>query len=247
MTYTIPTPSTVSAGDTFPASAYNIISNNLQDHEARIVSAAMTGMVSAFAGVAAPTGWLLCDGTAVSRSTYSALFAVTGTTYGVGDGSTTFNVPNLKGRTVIGVGVGTEITGVAGVLQGAKEVTLTSAQSGVPAHAHSVTNFPTVDNAGSHSHGATTGAIGVTGDFTAGQDPGDIGASSNGVIAIGNYQNTEYNKQVSNGSHQHTISADGSHNHTIPNHNTNNNTVADAASAHTNIQPSIPLTYIIKY
>jgi microcystin-dependent protein len=64
------------------------------------------GVVQEFAGSVAPTGYLMCDGSAVSRTTYAALFAVIGTTYGAGDGSTTFNVPNRKGR----VGVGYDST-----------------------------------------------------------------------------------------------------------------------------------------
>lgn len=60
------------------------------------------GMVMPFAGSSAPGGWLLCDGSAVSRSTYSVLFGVIGTTYGVGDGSTTFNVPDMRGRAPFG-------------------------------------------------------------------------------------------------------------------------------------------------
>jgi microcystin-dependent protein len=63
-----------------------------------------TGMVSPFAGTSAPNGWLLCDGSAVSRSTYAALFAVIGTTWGTGDGSTTFNVPNTSGIFIRGAG-----------------------------------------------------------------------------------------------------------------------------------------------
>jgi microcystin-dependent protein len=51
----------------------------------------------------APAGWLLCDGAAISRTTYAALFTAIGTKYGVGDGSTTFNVPNLKGKVPIGL------------------------------------------------------------------------------------------------------------------------------------------------
>ena len=62
------------------------------------------GMVAPYAGSTAPTGWLLCDGTAVSRSTYAALFAAIGTTYGSGDGSTTFNVPDTRGIFISGVG-----------------------------------------------------------------------------------------------------------------------------------------------
>lgn len=61
------------------------------------------GEVTAFAGSSAPSGWLLCYGQAVSRTTYAALFAVIGTTYGTGDGSTTFNIPDLRGRTVAGI------------------------------------------------------------------------------------------------------------------------------------------------
>lgn len=59
-----------------------------------------TGAISAFGGTAAPTGWLLCDGSAVSRTTYSDLFAALGSGiyFGAGDGSTTFNVPDLRGR-----------------------------------------------------------------------------------------------------------------------------------------------------
>lgn len=67
-------------------------------------AADFTGFVWPYAGSSAPTGFLLCDGAAVSRSTYSLLYAVIGTTFGVGDGSTTFNVPDLRGSVVLGVG-----------------------------------------------------------------------------------------------------------------------------------------------
>ena len=55
------------------------------------------GMILAFGMAGAPTGWLLCHGSAVSRSTYSALFSAIGTTWGSGDGSSTFNVPDFRG------------------------------------------------------------------------------------------------------------------------------------------------------
>ena len=67
-------------------------------------AATPTGSITAFAAATgAPTSWLACDGTAISRTTYSALFVVIGTTWGVGDGSTTFNLPDLRGRTLAGV------------------------------------------------------------------------------------------------------------------------------------------------
>jgi microcystin-dependent protein len=60
------------------------------------------GTIVAFAGATAPPGWLLCDGSAVSRAMYASLFAAIATTYGAGDGSTTFNLPDLRGRTAVG-------------------------------------------------------------------------------------------------------------------------------------------------
>lgn len=65
--------------------------------------AAVSGQIIAYAGVSPPTGWLFCAGQAVSRTTFATLFGVIGTLYGVGDGSTTFNVPDLRGRAVFGV------------------------------------------------------------------------------------------------------------------------------------------------
>ena len=65
-------------------------------------SSSPAGSITQFGGSSTPSGWLLCNGSAVSRSTYSNLFTVIGTTYGVGDGSTTFNLPNLKGKVPVG-------------------------------------------------------------------------------------------------------------------------------------------------
>lgn len=67
---------------------------------------APTGVINMWGTGTAPTGWLLCAGAAVSRTTYAALFAVIGTTFGSGDGSTTFNVPNYTNRTPYGTTVG---------------------------------------------------------------------------------------------------------------------------------------------
>ena len=66
------------------------------------------GALMPYAGATAPTNWLICNGQAVSRTTYADLFAVIGTTYGTGNGSSTFNVPNLQGRVPVGAGTYTE-------------------------------------------------------------------------------------------------------------------------------------------
>lgn len=68
-----------------------------------------TGAILPYGGSAAPSNFLLCDGTAVSRATYVTLFGIVGTTFGTGDGSTTFNLPNLKNRVPMGAGTGTVV------------------------------------------------------------------------------------------------------------------------------------------
>lgn len=112
-------------------------------------SAAITaGVIVPYAGNTAPVGWLLCDGSAVSRTTYSVLFDVIGTTYGSGDGSTTFNVPDLRGRLALGAGTGTASDATAHSLgQKAGEETHTLSIDEMPSHTH--------DIAGSTSMGAS--------------------------------------------------------------------------------------------
>jgi microcystin-dependent protein len=68
------------------------------DVTSAVASASPAGNVSFFAMSSAPSGWIKANGAAVSRSTYSALFSAIGTTFGAGDGSTTFNVPDLRGE-----------------------------------------------------------------------------------------------------------------------------------------------------
>lgn len=95
-----------------------------------------TGTVQAYAGSVAPTGWVICDGSAISRSTYAKLFALVGTTYGVGDGSTTFNVPDLRERTAVGYKSGSAEFGTLGRTYGAKTHTLSINE--IPSHSHSL-------------------------------------------------------------------------------------------------------------
>lgn len=65
-----------------------------------------TGMIFPYVSDTAPSGFLICDGTAVSRTAYAALYAVIGDNYGAGDGSTTFNLPDLQGRVPVGLSEG---------------------------------------------------------------------------------------------------------------------------------------------
>ena len=92
------------------------------------------GILVAFAGATAPAGWLLCDGAAVSRTTYAGLFAVIGTAYGAGNGSSTFNVPDLRGRIPVGRDSGQTEFDALGETGGEKTHKLTSAE--MPTHHH---------------------------------------------------------------------------------------------------------------
>jgi microcystin-dependent protein len=135
----------------------SVITAKIQDGAvtaAKLDSAAVsvlmpTGSLMPYAGASAPTGYLLCDGAAISRTTFSALFALVGTTYGAGDGSTTFNIPDLRGRVIagqddMGGSSANRLTGLTGGVDGdvlggsggAEGVTLTAAESGLPDHAH---------------------------------------------------------------------------------------------------------------
>ena len=92
----------------------------------------LPGSIYMFAGSTAPAGFLMCDGSAVSRTSYSVLFALIGTTYGVGDGNTTFNLPDLSGRVPIGV----SSTHAIGTTGGEEEHVLLEAE--LPTHDHTV-------------------------------------------------------------------------------------------------------------
>lgn len=102
------------------------------------------GQILQFAGNFVPEGYLPCDGRQVAISDYEALFQLIGTTYG-GDGQTSFNLPNLVGRVMVGVGTGLSGTNYSmGQTGGAATVTLTGSQN--PAHSHSLM---VVDSGGS--------------------------------------------------------------------------------------------------
>lgn len=105
------------------------------------------GSIAPFAGAVIPAGWLECAGQAVSRADYAGLFLAIGTQYGVGDGGTTFNVPDLRGRAIFGkdnmngsaanrlTSGGGGVNGAAlGAVGGGQSVTLTSGE--IPAHGH---------------------------------------------------------------------------------------------------------------
>jgi microcystin-dependent protein len=121
----------------------------------------LTGEMKMWPAANAPTGWMLCEGGAISRTTFAALFTLIGTTYGVGDGTTTFNVPDMRGRVPAGFDTTQTEFNARGKIGGEKTHLLTSAE--MPSHTH-------VQPAHSHNfanggHGALTdgGAAGGAG------------------------------------------------------------------------------------
>jgi microcystin-dependent protein len=141
------------------------------------------GVMMPYGGSSPPNGWLLCGGQAVSRTTFAALFSAIGSTFGSGDGSTTFNVPDLRGRAVAGLdnmggNAASRITsggsGIAGTTLGAAggEQTHTLTQTEMPAHTHTVS---TVVVGGGLGGGSQNGVGGVNTGSTGG------GAAHNNV------------------------------------------------------------------
>jgi microcystin-dependent protein len=127
------------------------------------------GVVVDYAGPNIPAGWLFCDGRAVSRTTYAALYAAIGGYYGAGDGSTTFNIPNTAGRIIAGVGGS---FGALAAVGGAASASL--AVGHLPSHTHPIADVQHVHGDPGHAHTYTQHPQGQT-----------QGASGAGAWAVG--------------------------------------------------------------
>lgn len=144
------------------------------------------GGIIAFGGTIAPTGWLLCDGSAISRTTFSALFAVLGTAFGAGDGSTTFNLPNLKGRVPVGLDGSQVEFDQMGETGGAKTHTLVIGE--IPSHSH-IEKF---------SSGANNGVTGIGQTLNQSAVPGINSSYTTDVAGGGGAHNNLQPYQVVN-------------------------------------------------
>jgi microcystin-dependent protein len=107
------------------------------------------GTMAPFGAAAPPAGWLLCNGSAISRTTYAALFAAIGTTWGAGDGSTTFNLPDTRGRVIAGYDAGNATGRLTGAETGGVSAAALANSGGEQGHA-----LASAENA-THNHGIT--------------------------------------------------------------------------------------------
>lgn len=173
-------------------------------------SKAPPSLIGYFASSKAPTGWLKANGSQVSRTAYAALFASIGTTYGVGDGFNTFNLPDLRGEFLRCWDDARGIDG--GRALGSRQ------DHAFASHTHSAST----DEQGNHDHGGRTSGIGdhkhvsPWGESTsAGTPPWGTYGNNNQLGANGHDYDNTWGYTSPAGGHDHTIPADGKHKHNV--------------------------------
>lgn len=181
------------------------------------------GLTCDFAGTTAPDLWLLCYGQEVSRTTYAGLFDVIGTTFGVGDSSTTFNLPDCRGRVRAGLDnmggsdagrLGAILTGATiGSTGGSEEVTLSTLQLAV--HSHNAGTYIAAGGAHDHTYTRYSGLVGA-----------EAGAGQSNL-----WKNTSNESTTATGQHTHNVAGSSSN--------------AGGGAAHSNLQPTMVFNTII--
>lgn len=223
-----------------------------------------SGVVLPYAGATAPNGWLLCFGQAVPRTTYSGLFAAIGTTYGVGDGTTTFGLPDLRGRSVFGKDdmggvaasrVTNAVSGIVGTTLGA-----TGGTELLHSHGHTAGTFATVaidsfTQSANHTHTFTTGTMNsntahthLQNDYTVGGGGPVIGTRGD-IYAAGVLSNTNTPTQSTNIDHTHsgiTAGMSANHTHNVPSTTLTGTSATNGTGNSQNMTPTIILNQIIK-
>ena len=185
------------------------------------ISGVPVGFIGDWPSATAPIGWLICAGQTLSRTDYSELFAVVGTSFGAPSGST-FQLPDLRGRVTAGLDVDsggyadrmtTPNSRTIGASGGTQTVTLTEEQ--MPTHTHEVTG--STNSAAAHTHGYE-----VSGETVL------VGNGANLVLRAGGLSSAT----TASGAHSHTIDIDADD--------------AGGSEAHSNVQPTLIICKIIK-
>jgi microcystin-dependent protein len=215
-------------GATLSTTELNYVDGTTSSIQTQINTNTPVGVVNMWVTNVAPTGWLLCQGQAVSRVTYGSLFTVLSTTYGAGDGSTTFNLPDLRGRVPMGAGTGRNVADNANLTArtlGAKvsddeSVTLTAAQ--IPDHTHTTPATNTGGQSNGHDHLVRYGT----------------GSGSNTRLnASSQFSSSVAIPSIDDNNQDHT--------HLLPAMTTNSSSAGNGS--HNNTQPSTVINFIIKH
>jgi len=198
-----------------------------------------SGSIQMFAGSTAPNGWLVCDGSTVSRSYYSDLFKVIGTTYGAGNSNTTFTLPDMRGRCPIGVGTGPSLTArTLGSNVGAETATL--AETNLPSHTHTASVGTQSAN---HTHTGTSGGVSANHYHSYGTPIGTTGATSGIIDSVTASSSGTPITGGSSADHTHATTfgtGSATHTHSVTNSNTGSGTAFGI------MPPSIVVNFIIK-
>ena len=226
---------------------------NLQD----IVNRSEVGAIKPWTKATAPDGYLLCDGAAVSRTDFADLFAVISTTYGVGNGSTTFNVPNLQGKMPQGFDGNTyNLAGTGGA--NTVTVAVTNNQAATNATNQSVTITGSIDNTSlttaqlaSHGHPLITRNPGGDIPMSSGFVKSLISRQGQGVSNPGNFgpqvtmsgSNLQYTDAGSGTGHNHSHTLSG----TLTGNITTSLTGSVTAAGTNSFSPFVVVNYIIKH
>lgn len=228
-----------------------------------IGTATLVGEMKMWPGAATPLMYLPCDGRTVSRITYSVLYAALGTAWGAGDGSTTFALPDMRGRAPIGVGQGAGLTNRALAAQvGVETVTLDLTM--IPIHGHDMSHGHadqwTSNENNNHTHGIGFQSGGQSADhlhyfsggarYVVAQDFSGGGSQIATQPGSGNPTNLQ-TTDGTNVDHSHAINGNTggisvNHQHISYTPAFNGNTGnAGSGAAHNNMQPSVAVNYII--
>jgi len=178
------------------------------------------GLIQMYGGSSEPSGWLFCSGQAVSRSTYSDLFSAIGTSFGVGDGSTTFNVPDLRDRSPLGENtMGASDAGRVGT-----DTTALGDSGGSDTHTLTESEMP------SHDHG---------GGSNTGNSSPNVDVNVSNLSPSGGSTSVQGSSQTANDSVNNAAQSDAhSHSFSIPSDG--------GGSAHANMHPFLVVNFIIK-
>ncbi len=188
------------------------------------------GTIVPYAGTSIPEGYLLADGSAKSRTEYAKLYNIIETTYGSGNGSTTFTLPNLKGKAIVGRNTSDTDFDVLGKTGGSKTETITTSQ--LPSHTHTFTGSSVTTTTTGSSHYHSAGLTLTTWPLTGSQS--GRGSYQGWDNSHGYYMN-RIDETTVGGSHTHTYVASGT------------NSAVGSGSSHNNLQPYTVLKYLIKY